>query len=290
VTARIVSVVPCFNSASFVGPAIQSALRQTVRDHRVVVVDDGSTDDFVEAVAPFDGQIDVIRQPQQGVWAARNAALTATDSELVAYLDADDIWAPTKLESQLSYMEGQPAVGMVHTGVEFIDRDGGPLSLTRREPVPASGMVGMVTENRVCTSSVLHKREAFDDEYFSRDVRGPCEDWDLWLRIAGRGYDVGYIPEPLTRYRLHTSNASRRQESMLIGTVDVMTRLLSRQPQESVKRAAVHTRAKAFCDLGNIAYSRRDLKSARSLYLKGLRAAGRGELRRTVVSLAAWWL
>ena len=289
-TARIVSVIPCYNSARFVGAAIQSALRQTIRDHRVVVVDDGSTDDFGEAVAPFDGQIDVIRQPQAGVWAARNAALTATDSELVAYLDADDMWSPAKLESQLSHLEGHPAIGMVHTGVEFIDQDGRPLTLTRREPVPSSGMVGMVTDNRVCTSSVLHKREAFDGEYFSREVRGPCEDWDLWLRIAGGGYGVSYLPDPLTLYRLHTSNASRRAESMLIGTVDVMDRLLSRQPQAAVKRAAVHARAKAFCDLGNIAYSRRDLRSARDHYLKGLRAAGRGELRRTLVTLAAWWM
>ncbi|HEX5108256.1 MAG TPA: glycosyltransferase [Vicinamibacterales bacterium] len=288
-TARIVSVIPCFNSAQFVGQAIESALRQTVRDHRVVVVDDGSTDDFAEAVAPFDGRIDVIRQPQRGVWAARNAALAATDSELVAYLDADDMWVPAKLESQLDHMNRHPTVGMVHTGVEFIDQEGKLLSVTRREPVPASGMVGMVTENRVCTSSVLHKREAFDDEYFSREVRGPCEDWDLWLRIAGRGYGVSYISQPLTRYRLHTANASRRAESMLIGTVDVMDRLLSRQPQAAVKRAAVLARAKAFCDLGNIAYSRRDLRSARSLYFKGLRAAGRGELRRIVFALAAFW-
>ena len=289
-TARIVSVIPCFNSAKFVGPAIQSALQQTVRDHRIVVVDDGSTDDFANAVAPFEGRIDVIRQPQRGVWAARNAALAATDSELAAYLDADDMWTPTKLEAQLSHMEAQRTVGLVHTGVEFIDQDGQHLPLTRREPVPASGLVGMVQENRVCTSSVLHKREAFDGEYFSREVRGPCEDWDLWLRIAGRGYSVSYMPEPLTIYRMHTTNASRRAEAMLIGTVDVMTRLLSRQPQESVKRAAVQTRAKAFCDLANIAYSRRDLKSARSLYLKGLRAAGRGDLRRTLIALAAGWV
>lgn len=285
-TARVVCVIPCFNSAKFVGSAVQSALDQTYRDCRVVVVDDGSTDGFDRAIAPFEGRIQVIRQPRLGVSAARNAAIAATDSEFLAYLDADDRWMPTKLDTQLQYLTNRKRVGLLHTAVEFIDMDGQGMAISRKEPSADEivGLVGLIGENKVCVSSALHTREASGQQRFASDLR-ECEDWDFWLRIAGRGYGIGFIPECLTQYRLHHANTSRRAELMLRGTVSVMDRLLSRERQPRVRHAAAHRRSRAYCDLGDFAYSRRDWKSARELYLRGWRTSTPREFARLMVAL-----
>jgi glycosyltransferase involved in cell wall biosynthesis len=250
-----------------------------------VVVDDGSSDGFEEAIAPYETRVTVIRQQRRGVAAARNAALMASDSEVVAYLDADDRWDPTKIEVQLRCLAASPRMGLVHTGVTFIDESGQPLPLARPEPPSGEsvGMAALIEDNRVCMSSVLHKREAFDTEYFAPGLR-TCEDWDLWLRIARRGFSSGYISEPLTHYRMHPSNTSRKPELMLEGTIAVMGRVLARERRKSIKQAVVRRRARAFCDLGNLAYARRDLPAARRLYTEGLRGARLGDLRRMAVS------
>ena len=285
-TARVVCVIPCFNSVTYLASAVQSVLDQTYADCRAVVVDDGSEDRFEEAIAPFERRVQVIRQPHRGVSAARNAALLATDSEFVAYLDADDCWTPMKLAIQLRYLQDRPRIGIVHTGVEFIDDAGDLLDVSRPEYPPGEriGMMRMIKENLVCTSSVVQRRQTFDGEFFHRELV-TCEDWDLWLRIARQGYSSGYIREPLTQYRMHSLNASRRADAMLEGTVTTMNRLLTRERRKVVRRAAVRRRDRAFCDLANRAYSRGDLKSARRFFTEGLRSARPAELRRLLQAL-----
>ena len=98
---RVSAIVPTFNSAQFLGRSISSALAQSYTDYEVIVVDDGSTDETREVVAQFGDRVRCLYQPNRGPSAVRNLALSVANGELIAYLDADDVWYPHKLERQV---------------------------------------------------------------------------------------------------------------------------------------------------------------------------------------------
>ena len=95
-------IIPAYNHARFVGEAVESVLLQTAASREVIVVDDGSTDDTARVLAGFGGRIRVIRQPNRGVAAARNAGAALASGDVLTWLDADDTWWPRKLERQLA--------------------------------------------------------------------------------------------------------------------------------------------------------------------------------------------
>jgi glycosyltransferase involved in cell wall biosynthesis len=211
---RVRVVIPTFNNARFVGAAIQSALDQSVGDLEVVVVDDGSTDatrEVVEAIP--DRRVVYRRQENQGPSAARNNALRDATNELVAFLDADDLWLPDKLARQLALLDASEAVGLVHGAYIVVDEQGG--ELRRRLGPGISGRVAdrLAVENLVSGSATtsLVRRGLLDRVgLFDESLRGG-EDWDLWFRIA-RVAELAYVPEPIAKIRLHGRNSTRAEQ------------------------------------------------------------------------------
>src|SRR3954447_14425882 len=90
-------VIPAFNAERFVGEAVQSVMAQTLLPVDIVVVDDGSTDRTAELAAAVDPTVQVVRTPNRGVAAARNTGARRARGSVIAFLDADDVWLPTKL-------------------------------------------------------------------------------------------------------------------------------------------------------------------------------------------------
>ena len=95
------AIIPNFNYARFVCEAVESALAQTYDHLEVIVVDDGSSDDSLQVLKQFGDRIRVIAQPNAGVAASRNNGAAASSGEFVAFLDADDLWAPDKIAAQV---------------------------------------------------------------------------------------------------------------------------------------------------------------------------------------------
>ena len=108
-TPRVSVVVATYNYARFLGGALQSALGQTFRDLEAIVVDDGSTDDTAAVVRPFlaDGRVRYVRTDHRGQPQAKNTGVRLARAPLVAFLDADDLWLPAKLERQLRDHHGK---------------------------------------------------------------------------------------------------------------------------------------------------------------------------------------
>ena len=135
----LVSVlVPAYDVEEFVGAAIESALAQTYPHVEVVVVNDGSTDGTVAAIAPYRDRIVFVDQANRGLAGARNAAIEAASGTVLALLDADDLWLPDRLERCVRLLEEQPEVGLV-TSDAFLIEDGVPTTpplLRRPSPVP----------------------------------------------------------------------------------------------------------------------------------------------------------
>jgi glycosyltransferase involved in cell wall biosynthesis len=219
----VVVVVPTYNRRDLVVQSVKSVLDQTYGDVRCIVVDNGSTDGTAEALtAVGDARVSVVSlNGPCGAAAARNAGLEAADgAPWVAFLDNDDIWAPTKLERQLAALAANPgtswsATACVHVGTDMHVRWAARL---RPEPllppagtvVSPSEMVLLLTEDqRVpagCSSALASLELVREAGGFNLDVPG-CEDWDLWLRLAKQS-PLLYVDLPLVAYRVWDGQTS----------------------------------------------------------------------------------
>jgi glycosyltransferase involved in cell wall biosynthesis len=202
-------VIPTFNYGRFVCHAVDSVLRQTVAPHEVIVVDDGSTDDTARALRSYGDAINLIRQVNRGVAAARNHGAREASGEVLAFLDADDEWHDTKLERQLSRLCADPDLGLVHCGVEEIDGVGHILrdrSCDGLEGWVASDLLLLERPVILCApSGVILTRDLFWQLEGFDERLSTSADWDFCVRAALKRR-VAFVPEPLVRYRLHDRN------------------------------------------------------------------------------------
>ena len=219
----VVVVIPTYNRRDLVVQSVRSVLDQTYSDVRCVVVDNGSTDGTSEVLIDLrDPRVTLVTLSAPcGAAAARNAGLQAAGSApWVAFLDNDDLWAPTKLERQLAALAANPAAlwsatACVHVGPDLRVRWAARL---RQEPPPASEgtvvpspeMISLLSEDqRVpagCSSGLASLDLVLANGGFNLDVPG-CEDWDLYLRLAQQSPLV-YVDLPLVAYRVWDGQTS----------------------------------------------------------------------------------
>lgn len=196
---EVTAIVPVYNGAGTIARALRSIADQTWPVSEVIVVDDASTDGLTDALGSFAADLRLIRQESnQGAAEARNAGLRVATGRYVAFLDADDVWEPRKLERQLDFMARRgldiTCAGAVRAGHDRRER-----SVTR--PLPAViGVRDLVWGCHIAPGSTMVADRAVLlrlSGYDQRLVR--FEDWDLLLRAAKSGITVGYLREPLAR-------------------------------------------------------------------------------------------
>lgn len=206
--ATVSAVIPVYNGETYVGEAIRSVLTQTHTPVECVVIDDGSTDATEEVVRGFIPQVTYARFERGGGAKARNRGIQLARGELVAFLDHDDVWLPTKLERQLEALRNNPETPMALCAVEVVDANDAKLRTIR---LRARGdlITGMLmfdgTETVSCNSTGVMRREWLLENGGYDPVFTASEDWDL-LRRTVMESDVAYVDEPLVRYRVHGSN------------------------------------------------------------------------------------
>jgi serine acetyltransferase len=210
---RLSVIVPAYNAAGTVGPALRSTLRALPRDAEVVVLDDGSADRTADvARSTGDPRVRVLSRPNRGVAATLNDLLDATDSQYVARMDADDIVLPRRFHRQLQAV--QDGVDVAFTTV--VSWGSGLPVLPRPSRIAAEefGLMLLLT-NPVAHSTLLARRSAISDAGGYREL--PTEDYDLWLRMAARGVRMARLALPGLAYRVHpgqvTASAQWRRAS-----------------------------------------------------------------------------
>jgi glycosyltransferase involved in cell wall biosynthesis len=179
-------------------------IRQTWKDWELLVVDDGSKDDTTEVVESYaDERIRLIRQWNQGQAVARNTGLAEAQGELIAFLDHDDRWLPTKLELQVRYLEMHPEAGVVYGRVRHIDERGHDYGI-----VNGCNAEGWVYRDLLCEHNFLYTmslpllRTAQVREVGGLDASTDIsDDLDLFLRLA-QITQFGYLPELLLEYNV----------------------------------------------------------------------------------------
>ena len=239
---RVSVLVPAYNGTAFVGEAIASLGSQTYRDFEAIVVDDGSTDEtaaLVERLVTADPRIRLIRQANAGTQAARNAALALARGEWVALLDQDDVWLPRKLEAQLALADGDRRANLLFTN--YRDWNGTrPLATryTRQRKFPEGDVAVPLARSCLFQASTVMVPRTLAVELggFDPELRN-AGDWDLWLRLAGRGIHARGTFEPLVLYRVWGGNESRDHVRTAEEGVRVLEKSLAR-PQPDPLRAA----------------------------------------------------
>jgi glycosyltransferase involved in cell wall biosynthesis len=124
---KVSIVIPTYNAMKYLPTTVESVLHQTFTDFEVLIINDGSSDGVEEWVSGLtDRRIRLISQANQGLPGARNTGITQAQGKYIAFLDADDLWEPTKLEKQVRCLDEQPEVGVVYTWSRLIDGQGNP--------------------------------------------------------------------------------------------------------------------------------------------------------------------
>src|SRR5262245_58474442 len=227
-SASVSVVIPSYNSGHMVIDAINSVLAQTVVPDEIIVIDDGSRDDTRERLARYARQIRSIHQHNQGVSATRNRGLQEAQCEHVAFLDADDVWHPRKLELQLDVLSGDRSLGLLGTrtfgwpAAQFADV---------ADPVSKQLVIvpweRLVVRNCFVTSSILVRRSILRQVGpFDTGLQGP-EDHDLWLRVAEVSRTAN-LSLPLTGYRDVPASLSKQAARMEQGMLKILEKLDAR--------------------------------------------------------------
>jgi glycosyltransferase involved in cell wall biosynthesis len=204
-------IVPTFNRRPVLSRALESILSQRCRASvEVIVVDDGSTDGSALLVAEDFPAVRLIKQENRGVSAARNAGIRAATGRWIALLDSDDTWLANKLERQLEALEASPEHRLCHTEEIWI-RNGVRVNAMKKHQKEG----GRIYERClalccISPSSVLIRRDLFDDLGLFDEQLPACEDYDLWLRVCAQE-PVLYVSEPLIyKYGGHEDQLSRQ--------------------------------------------------------------------------------
>lgn len=208
-------IIPNYNQTHLISGAIQSALNQTYPVLEVIIVDDGSSDRSQAVVAKFGGQVQYIRQENQGLAGARNTGIRAAKGEWIGFLDADDEWLPNYLEHMLELLEKYPSASVFYCMAQCMDVDGHDLpQVVGGPPIPPDLLYHqLLRANFIIPSTVTCRRKSIlDMGCFDANLRS-CEDWDLWLRILPGGKIIG-SSKNLVRYRVHGSSLSTNLDGM----------------------------------------------------------------------------
>lgn len=205
-TSPLLSVIiPTYNHARFLPQAVKSVFDQTYQNFEIIVVDDGSTDNTRETAQNYskDCRFRYIYQENRGLAASRNTGLRTVQGEYVAFLDADDVFLPRKLEIQLDWFETHPSCGMVFSGFYFMN-DQGEL-IRAHEPwldVPTLEVKDLLFGNPTSVHAVLVKKQWLDRVGGFDETLRRIEDWDIWLRVVHAGCKVEWVKEIVCGYRL----------------------------------------------------------------------------------------
>jgi glycosyltransferase involved in cell wall biosynthesis len=243
----LVSVInPTYNRAQWLREAVDSVLAQEYKDFELIVVDDGSTDETTPLLQEYGGSLRVLRQPNRGVSAARNAGIAEAAGNLIAFLDSDDIWLRKKLGCQVEFFKQHPEIMICQTEEIWV-KNGRRVNPGKRHRKRG----GMIFEPSlelclVSPSAVMLRRELFDRVGLFDEGLPACEDYDLWLRASCR-FPMGLIETPLIVKRGGHADQLSRAPGLDQYRIESIAKLLSAGILTAVQRCAAVAVLKQKC-------------------------------------------
>ncbi len=226
-------IIPAYNAEQTILKTIESIQRQTLSNFELIIIDDGSTDETLKLLDTVkDCRFRVFSYENGGVSVARNRGLAHAKGSFIAFIDADDLWTPTKLASQLAALQQHPEAGVAYSWTRYISEDG-KLAHTS-EPISYEGNVyaKLLMGNFLDSgSNPLIRKQAIESvgEFDCTLTHG--EDWDFYLRLAAR-WSFVVVPEAQILYRQFSESASSKIESMEKDSLRVIEKTFRSAPLE----------------------------------------------------------
>jgi len=213
-----VSAIICVYNQPLVKDAIESVLAQTYPDYELIIIDDGSDDQTRKILSSFRDRARIFQQENQGIAQARNQGLSLAQGDLIAYLDADDLWLPEYLSRQKEFLDANPQFPLCFTDGWFIRQETIPDQIHSLKtyfslyPVPAGEKSAEnFFETPIITSLMMFRRSFFAQAgFFSRELR-INEDADLLLRGLEQGMEFGFLNQPLGIKRQLSAGLSQNE-------------------------------------------------------------------------------
>ncbi|MTH17847.1 glycosyltransferase family 2 protein [Flavobacterium sp. LC2016-01] len=201
-------LIPTYNTEKFIRATLQSVQNQSYSNWEMILVDDASTDQTVAIIEEFaqnDNRIKLFRlEKNSGNGFARNIALEKASGKYIAYLDADDLWFPEKLEKQVQFLKTKN-LPFTFSFYDCIDDDGNDLKRRVETPVP------LTYKQLFFCNYVGNLTAIYDAEFFGKiklESSQKRQDWRLWLTILKQIKTAEAIPEPLAFYRIRKDSIS----------------------------------------------------------------------------------
>ncbi len=200
-------VIPYYNDGAYIEETVESMLNQTYKNIEIIIVNDGSTDDFsIQKLNIFNNsKIKIIHQKNTGLSAARNSGFKKAISEYILTIDSDDLFENTFVEKAIEILIKNDDTGAVSAWAEGFGVRKFLWKLT-------GGKIEDFVYGNQCVACALIRKSVWTKiGGYREELKNGYEDWDFWLRVTDLGYEVYVIPEPLFLYR-------QKNTSMLIET------------------------------------------------------------------------
>ena len=207
-------VIPVYNAERYILDALRSVCEQTYQNLQIIVLDDGSTDrskEIIESV--HDKRIELVSRENRGLIATLNEGIQLSNGTYIARMDADDICSPDRFTHQLAYFEAHGDVGVLFTGLEYIDAAGVTLrkkvSYENREIKPVELLFGcpVCHPTAMFNMTVLAKTDIRYDPEFDK-----TEDFELWTRLTSKT-KIGILSDVLFQYRIHAESITSKNNT-----------------------------------------------------------------------------
>jgi glycosyltransferase involved in cell wall biosynthesis len=213
-------IIPTFNRLELVKQTIESVREQSFQDYEIIVVNDGCTDGTAEWLSTQDNLV-VVNQANSGIAMSRNNGAAISCGKWLAFLDHDDLWARDKLKVQVDFVKSNPEVGLVaachvRLGTKY-STSGIP------KWIKGDLLVKAFSESFIHTSSVMIRRDVFEEIGGFPSHYRFADEFDVWLKIAA-GYPIAYADQPLVFIRFYDSNTSHNRIGVRSDTYDILLR------------------------------------------------------------------
>ena len=225
-------IIPVYNGEKTIRETIESVLNQTFRNFELIILNDGSQDSTLEVVSSIqDFRLKVFSHPNAGLAASRNRGTFHAVGEYISFIDADDLWTPDKLETQLKALQDNPEAAVAYSWTNYIDESGQFLRrggyLTANGDVYAKLLVVDFLENG---SNPLIRRQALIQVRGFDESLPAAEDWDVLLRLAAQ-YSFVAVPYPQILYRVSASSMSAHVVRQETACLKVLERAFKQAPE-----------------------------------------------------------
>ena len=210
--------MPCYNAANYISQSIESVINQTYTNWELIIVDDGSTDNSKSICHSYlcrDNRIRYIYQENSKQAIARNKGITKANGELIAFLDADDLWLPQKLEVTLNQFDLNQ-FDLIFTNSFYTDsimidlkcQNYSKMGIIKNTYFGKNGIISFLEGNKIPILTAIVKKTCLLKVNGFDSTCVPAEDYDLWIRLLKNGYKLQSIEHALAIYRIHENSAT----------------------------------------------------------------------------------